>query len=236
MGVPAAASASARATIRFASSILKLLSSPDALASARATSAACRKTGSSTGEPMSDSSAARARQGFGSDPAKGDSSLSDISGFDIERDCGRNDGECIRGAFAKLQIARIGGKGSRFRRQPDGDDEVAGLEAAFQLWCVSRQAVQILDPDFTPASPAFDFDDGIQRHQGHAEIGRVGGDAGFAPAQHRMKSVVAMTGTAAGSRPAFVAGAGRVVEIRTAGPLQQIAADRRSVAQLRRSA
>ena len=41
------------------------------------------------------------------------------------------------------------------------------------------------------ARVAGDLDDGVERRQCHAEIRRVGGDAMLAPAEHRMKPVVA---------------------------------------------
>jgi hypothetical protein len=59
-------------------------------------------------------------------------------------------------------------------------------------------------------------------------------DAVLAPAENGVKPVVAAAGVAARTGIAFVAGAGDVVEVRAARALQEIAADGRGIAQLRR--
>ena len=67
LGVPAAASVSARTTIRRASSILKALS-PDGRAPTSAAAAAWRKCSEFGRAPASAVSAARARHGFAATP------------------------------------------------------------------------------------------------------------------------------------------------------------------------
>ena len=66
-GVPAAASVSARTTMRRASSILKALS-PDGFASVSARQAASWKASAVGATPLRTSSAPRARQGFAATP------------------------------------------------------------------------------------------------------------------------------------------------------------------------
>ena len=96
--------------------------------------------------------------------------------------------------------------------------------------------MQLVERDLAPARPALDLDDGVERDERHAEIRRVRGDAVLAPAEHGMQPVLAAARVAARAGLALVAGAGGVVEIGAARPLQQIAADGRGIAQLRRRA
>ena len=84
-----------------------------------------------------------------------------------------------------------------------------------------------------PAGPAH-LDGCIERDERHREVGRVGGDAVLARAEHRMPAVLAADGGAAGARRALVAGGvADIAEVRAAGPLQEIAAHGRLVAHLR---
>ena len=88
----------------------------------------------------------------------------------------------------------------------------------------------------SPPGPV-DLDDGLERRQRHAHVGRVGGDAVLAGAEDRVDAVDAAD--APGSRVpglALVAGRGGVVEVVAARALQQVAAVGRHVAQLRRGA
>ena len=62
----------------------------------------------------------------------------------------------------------------------------------------------------------------------------MGGDTAIAPADDRMRAVVAAACIAARCRRALVAGRGDIVEIGAARALHQIAADRRCIPQLRR--
>lgn len=90
--------------------------------------------------------------------------------------------------------------------------------------------------DLATTALAFDLDDGVERHQRHAEVGRVRRDAAVAPAKHGVGAVLAVAGVAAAAGLALVATAGGVVEICTTRPLQQIAAHGGGIAQLRRRA
>src|SRR5260221_201471 len=101
---------------------------------------------------------------------------------------------------------------------------------------MAGQTVKGLDRNLAPAGSALNLHDSVERDERHAEIRRVGGDAGIAPAQHGVQSVLAAVGIATGARLALVAGAGDVVEIPASRPLKQIAADRRGIAKLRRGA
>ena len=90
-----------------------------------------------------------------------------------------------------------------------------------------------LERYFPPARSALDLDNGVERDQRDAEIGRMRRDAALAPAQYGMKPVVAAVGVAAGAGIAFVAGARGIVKIRAARSLQEVAADGRGIAKLR---
>ena len=97
---------------------------------------------------------------------------------------------------------------------------------------VAGETMQGFDRDLAPAGSALNLRDGIEGDQRHTEIRRVGGDAGFTPAQHRVQSVLAVTGIASRARFALVAGARDIIEISASRPLQQIAADGRGIAKL----
>src|SRR6267154_5183315 len=124
----------------------------------------------------------------------------------------------------------------RLAWQPQRDDQIARFEYTFLLGRVAGQTMKRLDRDLAPAGSALDFHNRVERDQRHAEIRRMGGDAGLAPAEYGMQSILAVTGIATRARFALVAGAGGIVEIATSRTLQQIAADGRGIAKLRRCA
>jgi hypothetical protein len=76
------------------------------------------------------------------------------------------------------------------------------------------------------------FHRGIERPHGHRHVAGVRRDAGIARADNRVLAIDPPDGRAAAARLPFVAGLVGVVEVRTAGPLQQVARGRRLVAQL----
>ena len=87
--------------------------------------------------------------------------------------------------------------------------------------------------DALPAGAAH-LDDGIERNQRDREVGRMGGDAVLARAEHGVPAVLAADRGAAGARRALVAGGvADIAKIGAAGALQEIAAHRRLVAHLR---
>src|SRR5262249_16304567 len=81
-----------------------------------------------------------------------------------------------------------------------------------------------------------ELDPRVQDHQRHGHVGGMDGDARVARAQDRVDPVHATDGRAVGPGVPFVAVRGRVVEVRAAGALQQVAADRGVVAELTRGA
>jgi hypothetical protein len=91
-----------------------------------------------------------------------------------------------------------------------------------------------LKRDLPPTCPAFDFDHGIERDEGHAEIGWMRSDAALAPAHYGVQSVVATARVTACTGVAFIAGTCNVVEIGAARALQEITPYRRRVPKLRR--
>ena len=87
----------------------------------------------------------------------------------------------------------------------------------------------------SPAGPG-DMDLGVERGERHAHVGRMRGDAGFARAEDGVHAVEPGDRGAAAAGLALVAGRRGVVEVIAAGALQQVAAGRGHVAQLRRGA
>src|SRR5215207_8498386 len=77
-------------------------------------------------------------------------------------------------------------------------------------------------------------DDGLQRGEGYAHVGRVGGDAVLACAEDGQNTVLAINRRAAGPGLAFVARCAGIVEVVAARALEEVAAGGGGVAQLRR--
>ena len=96
--------------------------------------------------------------------------------------------------------------------------------------------MKVVERDLAPSRRPFDFDDRIERNQRGAKIGRMCRDAGFARAENGGGARIAAFEVAALAGLALVAGAGGIEEVRAARALQEIAADRRGIAQLRRRA
>ena len=105
-GVPAAASVSARTTMRRASSILKALS-PDGLASASAASRGAAEGAASGLAPASMPLGRTRAPRLCGDAAERDPRLDDRAVLDPQRGGGRHDGEGVGRALADLQIARM---------------------------------------------------------------------------------------------------------------------------------
>ena len=121
-------------------------------------------------------------------------------------------------------------------RQNDGDDQFAGFEHAVALRRIAGQAMEGLERHLAPPRRALDLDPGVERDERDAEIGRVRRDAALAPAEHGVMPRIPAPRVAARAGLALVAGAGDVVEIGASRALQEVAADRRGVAELRRGA
>ena len=111
-------------------------------------------------------------------------------------------------------------------------DELARSERRVEVGAVAGQAVELGDRDGSLASGSRHPHDGLQGRQGDAHIGWVRGDAGIAVPEDRVIAVVPFDGRAAAPRLALVARRGGVVEVGAAGPLHQVAARRRHVAEL----
>ena len=146
-------------------------------------------------------SAARARHGFARDAAEREPRLHDRAVLDAQRRRGRDDREGVGGALAHLQVARMRGETARASAgkrtatisSPGSSTLSRSGVSPGRRWNVSSGISR------RPAL-AFDLDDGIERDQRHAEIGRMGGDAALAPAEHRVQPVLAAAGVAARSR------------------------------------
>jgi hypothetical protein len=122
-------------------------------------------------------------------------------------------------------------------RQRDRSNQFAVLEDSLVLRCIAPQPVEIRDRDRTRRTVGRNrFNHRVQHPQGDRHVARIGGNAGIGNADHTQLPGKSADRCAAVARLALVARHIGVVEIRTAGALQQIAGCCRLVAQLARSA
>jgi hypothetical protein len=134
----------------------------------------------------------------------------------------------------QLQVAVMRPK--RGRRQDDSRDDLVLAELSIALRLVARQPVEIRDGNAALPATTRDLHHRLERGQRHAHVGGVRRDAMLACAQDGVLPVHAANGGAATAGDALVAGRRRVIKVVAAGPLQQIAAGCRQVAELRRRA
>ncbi|MNP22953.1 hypothetical protein D3C76_1156440 [compost metagenome] len=121
-------------------------------------------------------------------------------------------------------------------RQLDGGDQLIVGQLVIALRGVAGQAVEVGELDGPRPAPPQDMDHRLQSGQGHTHIGGMGGDTLIAGTENRVDPVQTVPGRATAAGPAFVARYARVIEVITAGALQQVAAGAGHVAQLRRGA
>ena len=128
-GVPAAASVSARTTIRRASSILKPLS-PEGLASASAASAARWNSARIGARADQDRFRFTGPPRFQRHAAERERALSTIVSSSMRSAAAaETTAKGVGGALANFQIAGMGGEMRRLGRQAHRDDHLAGLQA-----------------------------------------------------------------------------------------------------------
>ena len=221
----------ARATIRRASSILKPLS-PEGFASASAASAARRKARHPRRAPARIASAARARQGFSGDAAEREARFRDRAVLDRaaqprprrprrRRRCAR---EPSGNAHARRNAPPPPASAPRrsSRRAPARSRARARRRATGERSSSAISRRPALPSISTTASSATS---GTQKSDGCVAMQLL------APPEHGVQPVLAAARVAARAGLALVAGAGDVVEVGAARPLQEIAADRRGIAQ-----
>ena len=122
-------------------------------------------------------------------------------------------------------------------RQDHARDHLARLEHGLDVRRLARQPVEVADRDAAGRSVgAEQLDLRVQHRHRDGHVGGMDGDARVARAEDRVNPVEAADRRAAGAGGPLVAARGRVVEVGAARALQQIAADRRLVAQLTRGA
>lgn len=90
--------------------------------------------------------------------------------------------------------------------------------------------------DLPFASGTDEFDFGVEGRQGDRHVGGMGGHAVRGVAEHGVVAVDAVEGPATGARFALVAGLPGVLEVRAAGPLEEVAPGGGHVAELARRA
>ncbi len=126
--------------------------------------------------------------------------------------------------------------GEAFGRQLDRSDDLVGAQIAVEVRCVAGQAMEIGEGDAAFATRAGREHARVESGKRNTHVGGMRRDAVFAGAEDRVHAVDAVDRRAAAAWLAFVARRARVVEVEAARSLQQVAAGRRHVAQLRRSA
>jgi hypothetical protein len=119
--------------------------------------------------------------------------------------------------------------------QVDGKDQLSRPEHRVEIRPRARLAVQILDAEAAPVAIGREHrDGGAEGDERDGEVARVVGDAVRARAQDgQVPREPAVERRAAAARFALVAARGGVAEIRTPRPLEQVAPDRRGIADLR---
>ena len=98
------------------------------------------------------------------------------------------------------------------------------------------QAMKIGHGDAALAGRPGDMDLGVERRERHAHVGRMRRNAGLAGAENGMHAIEPGDGGAAAAGLALITGRCGVVKVIAAGALQEIAAGRGHVTQLRRGA
>ncbi|MNL27327.1 hypothetical protein D3C87_1489120 [compost metagenome] len=116
-------------------------------------------------------------------------------------------------------------------------DQFGRLQDGFHIWRVPWQAMQVNNRNGArPPVGTYGFHRRVEHSHRNRHIARMGGDAGLADTKQTQRSAGATNSRTAAARCALVAGLVGVVEVRTAGALQQIAGRRGAVAQLPRGA
>lgn len=154
--------------------------------------------------------------------------------IELELDRDGNQGECIGEPVANLQVRIV--RGEAFLRQFDCGDDLASVEVGVTLRRIAGQPVELRERDHAVAKRATDMNLRVQQRQRHAYVGRVRRDAGVAGAEDGVHAILAVDGGAAAARLALIAGRRCIVEVAAARALQEVAARRRHIAQLLRSA
>nr|GEU28231.1 hypothetical protein [Tanacetum cinerariifolium] len=150
---------------------------------------------------------------------------------------GRGPGALRQARFGRFHAPRLvrhaaHGNATRARHRRD---QLPGFEHRVAVRHIAGQAVEVgnrNDPGC--AAGAHGFHRGVQHAHGHGHVARMGGDARAARTDHRVLAIDATNGRASGARRALVARLVRVVEIRAARALQQVAGRGGLVAQLAR--
>ena len=232
-GVPRAACESARTMVRRARSILNVLC-PKPLAS-RSTNVGRLGKRRLVGRLA-------AQRGFGlclapglvRDAAERKARFLDGAAIELEADGDGHQRKRIGQPVADLEVGVVRGKAAR--RQLDRRDQFVGAEVGVVLRRVAGQPVKVRERNLALAARAGHVNLRLQHGQRDAHVRRMHRDAGFARAEDGVHAVEAADGRAARAGLAFVAGRRNVVEVGAARALQEVAADRRHVAQLLRGA
>ncbi len=139
--------------------------------------------------------------------------------------------EGVRGAVPGLAVgAARAGRGSG-QRHPG--DQLAVLDDGVPVRAVAGQPVELRDRHRPLAGRPAQPDLRVQGGEGDRHVRRVGGDAVGGVAEHREVAVDALPGGAARAGRALVARLRRVLEVRAAGALEQVAPGGGRVPQLR---
>src|SRR4029453_5886319 len=168
----------------------------------------------------------------------GDAAKSHAPGLDgailkLEASRNRDQGEGVRQAVPDLEITVVAIE--PFGRQLDRNNDLIMCEIGVELGRIPGEAMKIGEGNYAFALRTGHMDRGLQYGECHAHIRRMHGDAGLAPAEHRIHAVEAVDRAAACAGLALIARHARVIKVEAASALEEVAAGRRHVAQLRRS-
>ncbi len=120
------------------------------------------------------------------------------------------------------------------RGDVDTGDHFARCQDRFDIRGSSGNNVKFLNSDSAFSARAGELDACVEGEQGDPHVAGVAGDAVVAGAEDRQHPVLAVDRRTAGARDALVAGETSVAEVAAACTLQQVAAHRGHVADLRR--
>src|SRR5206468_6142013 len=143
--------------------------------------------------------------GLGSDAAEGDARLPDARPVYLERRRDGDERELEGGAVAHLEVMRS--PRHRARRHGDGGDYLTRLEHRLEVGHSLGQPVDVGKRNCPLCAGAANLDGRIECDQRDGEVRSMRGDAALAGAEHRMPTILATDGGAAGSWRSLVASA-----------------------------
>ena len=164
--------------------------------------------------------------------AERDARILHLAAAYLHHHCHRRQRKFICRAVPQLQIQRL--CSWRRRRQRPACNHIAWLEHGLPMRCRARHQVKLRDWHRARTLRALHLHRRFKRRQRHVLVRGIGRNTLLAGAQDRQHPVMPVDRRATGTRLALVARMRRIAKIHATRPLQEVAACRRHVAQLRR--